>query len=133
RIAALAPSRNTPRRAASHRARSGHWTVRARKYLKLTETGEYPMFDTPTPVRANDDFSTFKRLESKVRSYSRSFPIIFERAQGSWLHDRDGKAYLDFLSGCSSLNYGHNHPALKEALADYISKDGITHSLDMHS
>ena len=91
------------------------------------------MFDTPTPVRANDDLSTFNRLESTVRSYSRSFPIVFERAQGSWLHDRDGKAYLDFLSGCSSLNYGHNHPALKEALADYISKDGITHSLDMHS
>jgi diaminobutyrate-2-oxoglutarate transaminase len=35
--------------------------------------------------------------------------------------------------GCSTLNYGHNHPVLKKALMDYISGDGITHSLDMYS
>lgn len=78
-------------------------------------------------------FETFERLESEVRSYSRSFPAVFDRAQGSWLHDGAGNRYLDFLSGCSTLNYGHNHPALKEALMDYIKADGVTHSLDMHS
>jgi diaminobutyrate-2-oxoglutarate transaminase len=35
--------------------------------------------------------------------------------------------------GCSTLNYGHNHPVLKKALIDYIGSDGITHSLDMYS
>src|SRR5690606_19703429 len=50
-----------------------------------------------------------------------------------WLHDSNGGKYLDFLSGCSSLNYGHNHPVLKQALLDYIIADGIAHGLDLHT
>jgi diaminobutyrate-2-oxoglutarate transaminase len=76
---------------------------------------------------------TFKQLESQVQSYARNFPRIFQRAKGSWLYTPEGSGYLDFLMGCSTLNYGHNHPVLKEALLDYIGRDGITHSLDMHS
>lgn len=76
---------------------------------------------------------TFELLESQVRSYARNFPRVFCRARGSWLYTRDGARYLDFLMGCSTLNYGHNHPELKKALVEYISSDGITHSLDMYS
>jgi len=75
----------------------------------------------------------FADMESEVRSYARSFPVIFERAQGSYLIDVDGRRYLDFLAGAGSLNYGHNNPVLKEALLAYISDDGITHGLDMHT
>jgi diaminobutyrate-2-oxoglutarate transaminase len=60
-------------------------------------------------------------------------PRQFRRAEGSWMHDDSGGCYLDFLSGCASLNYGHNHPKLKAALLDYISDDGIAHSLDLHT
>jgi diaminobutyrate-2-oxoglutarate transaminase len=49
------------------------------------------------------------------------------------MHDDAGGRYLDFLSGCSTLNYGHNHPVLKQALLDYINSDGITHGLDLHT
>lgn len=87
----------------------------------------------PNGTDAQASFSTFETLESGVRSYARSFPALFERAQGSWLYDHHGKAYLDFLAGCSSLNYGHNPPELKQALIDYIADDGLTHSLDMYS
>jgi len=76
---------------------------------------------------------TFELYESRVRSYSRNFPSIFNHAKGSWLTASDGKRYLDFLMGCSVLNYGHNPSELKQALVDYISSDGITHSLDMYS
>lgn len=75
----------------------------------------------------------FKELESEVRSYSRAFPVIFERAQGEILYDRQGKAYLDFLGGAGTLNYGHNNPRFKEALLRYIEADGVTHGLDMHT
>jgi len=85
------------------------------------------------PIPIDSPFATFERLESEVRSYSRSFPALFERAEGSWLFDGDGRAWLDFLSGCSTLNYGHNHPVLKQRLLDYIGSNGVTHSLDMHS
>ncbi|WP_295898671.1 diaminobutyrate--2-oxoglutarate transaminase [uncultured Vibrio sp.] len=75
----------------------------------------------------------FSKQESKVRSYSNSFPVMFKKAQGSWLETEKGDRYLDFLAGAGSLNYGHNNPSLKQALLDYIEMDGITHGLDMHS
>jgi len=77
--------------------------------------------------------SIFDAVESEVQSYARSFPMVFERAQGPYLYDTDGRRYLDFLAGAGTLNYGHNNPVLKQALLDYISKDGITHGLDMHT
>ncbi|MCO8126082.1 diaminobutyrate--2-oxoglutarate transaminase [Acidimicrobiia bacterium EGI L10123] len=73
----------------------------------------------------------FERYESEVRSYIRSFPTVFERARGCLLVDRDGREYLDFFAGAGVLNYGHNHPAMKRALIDYVEADGIAHSLDM--
>lgn len=75
----------------------------------------------------------FEEIESEVQSYARSFPVVFDRAQGPYLFDVDGRRYLDFLAGAGTLNYGHNHPVLKEALIDYIQRDGLTHGLDMHT
>jgi diaminobutyrate-2-oxoglutarate transaminase len=75
--------------------------------------------------------TTIDRLESEVRSYSRSFPVVFDRAEGSALYDRTGKPYLDFFAGAGALNYGHNEPHLREALVEYITGAGISHSLDM--
>ncbi|CUH39466.1 Diaminobutyrate--2-oxoglutarate transaminase [Jannaschia seosinensis] len=73
----------------------------------------------------------FSRRESEARSYCRSFDAVFTKASGSVLTDRDGRDYIDFLAGCSSLNYGHNDPDMKSALVDYITADGVTHGLDM--
>ncbi|EGU34524.1 diaminobutyrate--2-oxoglutarate aminotransferase [Vibrio sp. N418] len=75
----------------------------------------------------------FNQHESKVRSYSNSFPVIFKKAKGSWLETDSGDRYLDFLAGAGSLNYGHNNDALQASLVEYITGDGITHGLDMHS
>lgn len=75
----------------------------------------------------------FEQMESEVRSYSRSFPVVFHKARGSYLYDEAGKPYIDFLAGAGSLNYGHNNPVIKKALMDYIDQDGITHGLDMHT
>ena len=73
----------------------------------------------------------FRRLESEVRSYCRSFPAVFDSAHGSRIRTRDGKEYIDFFAGAGALNYGHNHPHLKSALLEWIERDGITHSLDL--
>ena len=75
--------------------------------------------------------SVFETLESEVRSYCRSWPAVFDRAQGSYMYDEDGHTYLDFFAGAGALNYGHNNPVLKRALLDYIERDGVTHGLDM--
>ena len=75
--------------------------------------------------------SIFEKLESEVRSYSRGWPVVFDRAVGSRLYAEDGTPYLDFFAGAGALNYGHNNPVLKQALLDYIARDGVTHALDM--
>ncbi|MEU3462445.1 diaminobutyrate--2-oxoglutarate transaminase [Streptomyces sp. NPDC006733] len=77
------------------------------------------------------DMTVFESLESEVRSYCRSWPVVFDRAQGSVMYDEDGRSYLDFFSGAGALNYGHNNPVLKRALLDYLERDGVTHGLDM--
>lgn len=49
--------------------------------------------------------STYKRL-----------PVQFQRGEGAWLWDTDGKRYLDALSGIAVCGLGHAHPAVAEAL-----------------
>ncbi|MBI1366778.1 MAG: diaminobutyrate--2-oxoglutarate transaminase [Alphaproteobacteria bacterium] len=75
----------------------------------------------------------FTRRESRVRSYARNFPVRFVKAEGARLTAQGGELYIDFLAGCASLNYGHNHPALKAALIEYIERNGVAHSLDMET
>lgn len=75
----------------------------------------------------------FKTTESEVRVYSRAFPIIFNRAKNATLYAEDGTAYLDFLAGAGSLNYGHNNDILKKALLEYIENDGVSQGLDMYT
>ncbi|NKY87172.1 diaminobutyrate--2-oxoglutarate transaminase [Nocardia veterana] len=75
--------------------------------------------------------TVFETLESDVRGYCRLWPTVFETARGCWLRDEHGREYLDFFAGAGALNYGHNNPLLKTALIDYISRDGLTHALDM--
>lgn len=77
--------------------------------------------------------SIFEQVESEVRSYCRSFPVVFNQARGAELTSEEGRTYIDFLAGAGTLNYGHNHPELREALIEYISSEGITHGLDMMS
>lgn len=81
----------------------------------------------------NTAASIFTEMESEVRSYSRSFPVVFNRARGSHLYDQQGRRYIDFLAGAGTLSYGHNNPLLKRALIAYIERDGITHGLDMQT
>ncbi|HVH40491.1 MAG TPA: diaminobutyrate--2-oxoglutarate transaminase, partial [Gemmatimonadaceae bacterium] len=75
--------------------------------------------------------NTIERLESEVRTYCRSFPTVFKSARGAWMKDVHGREYIDFFAGAGALNYGHNHPVLKQALLEYVARDGITHSLDL--
>ena len=78
-------------------------------------------------------FEQFEQHESGIRSYCRSFPVIFNQARGAELITTEGKSYIDFLAGAGTLNYGHNHPVLKKALIEYLENDGLTHGLDMYS
>lgn len=97
---------------------------RSRVYEAVSEVQQFAARD----VNAT---GVSERLESAVRSYSRSWPVVFDRAVRSWLYDASGRPYLDFFSGAGALNYGHNNPILKQPLLEYLSSDRVIHSLDM--
>jgi len=46
--------------------------------------------------------------------------VGFCRGKGQYLYDRDGKRYLDLLSGFGVFALGRNHPALREALKSVL-------------
>lgn len=50
------------------------------------------------------------------------FLIEIERAEGIYLYDKNGKAYIDMISGVSVSNVGHGHPKIKQAIHDQVEK-----------
>lgn len=53
--------------------------------------------------------------DSLMATYKR-LPVSFQRGEGAWLWDGEGKRYLDALSGIAVCGLGHAHPAVKKAL-----------------
>jgi len=56
-----------------------------------------------------------------MSTYARQ-AVTFERGQGAWLWDVDGKQYLDAIAGIAVCNLGHAHPAVQQALCAQSSK-----------
>lgn len=54
-------------------------------------------------------------------SYQR-FPITIERGEGSYIYDKAGKEYLDFLSGWSVSNLGHRPEPVVKAIKEQADK-----------
>ncbi len=50
------------------------------------------------------------------------FLIEVERAEGIYIYDKSGKAYMDMISGVAVNNIGHRHPKVVEALKSQIDK-----------
>lgn len=56
-----------------------------------------------------------------LHTYNR-FPVVFERADGVYLYDTDGKKYLDFASGIGVMALGYNNKEYNEALKNQVDK-----------
>ncbi len=48
--------------------------------------------------------------------------LSFERGEGAYLFDADGRRYLDFASGIAVTGLGHAHPHLVKALTEQAGK-----------
>lgn len=55
--------------------------------------------------------------DSALMDTYRRLPVAFERGEGAWLVDTDGRRYLDALSGIAVCGLGHAHPQVAEAIA----------------
>ncbi|NPA12373.1 MAG: aspartate aminotransferase family protein [Aquificae bacterium] len=65
----------------------------------------------------------FKQLSEKylIGNYAR-FDVAFERGEGVYLYDTEGKKYLDMLSGIAVNSLGHSHPKLVNAITEQVKK-----------
>jgi 4-aminobutyrate aminotransferase/(S)-3-amino-2-methylpropionate transaminase len=52
--------------------------------------------------------------------------LVIDRARNATLWDVDGKAYVDFAAGIGTLNVGHCHPRVVEAVRDQVGR--LTHT-----
>lgn len=50
------------------------------------------------------------------------YPLAFERGEGVFLYDVEGKKYLDALAGIAVNSLGYNHPKLINAIKDQADK-----------
>lgn len=52
--------------------------------------------------------------------------VVLERGEGVWVYDVDGVKYLDCLSAYSSLNQGHVHPRILNAMIEQAKRMTLT-------
>jgi len=62
-----------------------------------------------------------KREKLVICNNYASMPFVICRGEGVYLYDVDGNKYYDFLSGLTSVNQGHCHPKIVEALIKQAS------------
>jgi len=53
-------------------------------------------------------------------------PVVLTKGEGVYVWDVEGKKYFDFLSAYSSLNQGHGHPKIVNALIEQAQRLTLT-------
>lgn len=63
-------------------------------------------------------------VNSPVRAFTGvgGVPLFIERADGAYLYDADGKAYIDYVGSWGPMVLGHNHPAIREAVLEAVGR-----------
>jgi acetylornithine/N-succinyldiaminopimelate aminotransferase len=59
--------------------------------------------------------------EQVMPTYAR-LPVAFERGEGAWLWDTQGKRYFDAISGVAVCSLGHAHPSVARAICEQAGK-----------
>lgn len=59
--------------------------------------------------------------ECIVSTYDR-YDLVVDRGSGSYLYDRDGKEYIDFVQGLGASILGHVHPVINKIVKEEIDK-----------
>lgn len=63
-------------------------------------------------------------VNSPVRAFNGvgGSPLFIERADGAFLFDVDGKAYIDYVGSWGPMILGHNHALVREAVVEAASR-----------
>jgi acetylornithine/N-succinyldiaminopimelate aminotransferase len=72
---------------------------------------------TPAAPRPFADFPVQALMPFTARP-----PLVFTEGRGSWLHDSEGRRYLDLVQGWAVNTLGHAPPEVARALAEQAGK-----------
>ena len=64
-----------------------------------------------------------------MNTYAR-LPVAFERGEGCWLWDANGKRYLDAMAGVAVCGLGHSHPKYVAALREQVGR--LVHTSNLY-
>ncbi len=59
--------------------------------------------------------------QALLHTYNR-YQVVFDKGEGVYLYDMDGKIYLDFVAGIAVFALGYHHEAYNDALKSQIDK-----------
>lgn len=62
----------------------------------------------------------FFKYQAQTTPFASGFEV--DRAEGSYIYGKDGRAYLDFVAGVSANTLGHSHPKVVEAIKEQADK-----------
>jgi acetylornithine/N-succinyldiaminopimelate aminotransferase len=67
---------------------------------------------------------TLRQLFLANNAQTTNFPLLleFERAEGIYLYDKQGKAYMDLIAGIGVSNLGHSNHYVIKAIKDQVDK-----------
>ena len=67
---------------------------------------------------------TLRQLFLSNNAQTTDFPLLleFERAEGIYMYDKQGRPYIDLISGIGVSNLGHSHPYVVNAVKEQVHK-----------
>lgn len=67
---------------------------------------------------------TLRQLFLANNAQTTDFPLLleFERADGIYMYNKEGKAYIDLISGIGVSNLGHSNPYVVNAIKEQLDK-----------
>lgn len=69
----------------------------------------------------------FIKIEEEFGAHNyHPLDVVIEKAEGVWVHDVEGKKYLDCLSAYSAVNQGHVHPEILNAMLEQAKRVTLT-------
>jgi len=81
-----------------------------------------------TPIPHPDSVATLEKLRRfEPQSMRGQPPIVWDRAEDIFVHDKHGNRWLDWSSGVLVANAGHGPPEIRQAIVDQVHS-GLLHN-----
>ncbi|XP_043524429.1 ornithine aminotransferase, mitochondrial [Frieseomelitta varia] len=93
--------------------------------LKMQPIITSRIFNLTKRMNLKRSLSSQELIDRDMKYGGRHFkqlPVVLARGEGVYLWDVEGKRYLDFLAGFSTVSQGHCHPRLVKIMREQVGK-----------